>query len=64
MRPFVLIAMCLTLNACACALDDDDRAAGKPPLWQCFVANSLKSYACQNGDTDRDNCLTQPTMGK
>lgn len=56
-----LMAAGLLLAACACALDDEDRAAGKPPLWQCFAANSVRAVACRTKTTDNEEC---PQIGR
>jgi|GEM_PF-1064036 len=45
-----LVAL-LLLSSCACALNDEDKEAGKPPITHCIIAGFIKTKACETKTT-------------
>ena len=60
MKRYLPIVFILATSGCACALDDEDRAEGKPGMGQCIATSMLKGAACSTNTTDPNACPGRP----
>ncbi len=60
-RSLMALVALATLSGCACALDDEDRAAGKPSIWQCVAAGAIEAVGCSSNNSN--NCRSDYPSG-